>query len=122
MSAIPKPLSLGEETLALHLRANHLSYEREVRMVSGRNWRVDFLLRQHNLVVEVEGGIWRQGRHSRGSGMESDMQKYNALVICGFSVLRYSTEMVERGDAIRDILSFVSGARAHLNEVEGVPV
>jgi very-short-patch-repair endonuclease len=105
MAKIPQALSVGEETMALHLRANNLSFEREALLIPTRMWRVDFMLRQFRLVVEVEGGTRGNSRHTQHAGFESDCSKYNAITLAGYSVLRYSTEMVERGDAIRDILS-----------------
>jgi hypothetical protein len=39
-----KSLSVGEETLALHLRAHGIPFEREVCLVSGRKWRWDFVV------------------------------------------------------------------------------
>jgi hypothetical protein len=39
--------------------------------------------------------------------MEEDMKKYNLATKLGFSLLRYSTAMVERGDAIRDIMGLL---------------
>lgn len=38
---IPKPDSPGECTLALHLRAHGIDFEREVCLIPGRKWRVD---------------------------------------------------------------------------------
>jgi very-short-patch-repair endonuclease len=118
MPKIPQALSVGEETLALHLRANNLSFDREAVLIPARKWRVDFLLRSFRLVVEVEGGTRQQGRHQRHHGFSDDCIKYNALGLAGYTVLRYTTEMVERGDAIRDILHVICdrdvGACAHL--------
>ena len=105
MAKIPQALSVGEETMALHLRANNLSFEREAVLIPARKWRVDFLLRPFRIAIEVEGGTWQTGRHQRHCGFADDCIKYNALTLAGYSVLRYTTEMVERGDAIRDILS-----------------
>ena len=95
-------LSPGEEALALHLRANKINFQREVCLIPGRKWRVDFLI--GNLVVEVEGGTWIQGRHNRGSSIAADFTKYNAITLAGYSVLRYTTEQVLAGEAIRDIV------------------
>ena len=64
---------------------------------------MDFLV-SGKIVVEVQGAIWRQGAHARGTGLERDYEKNNALVLAGYRVLQYSTAQVERGDAIRDII------------------
>ena len=100
-------MSAGEETLALHLNAYKIPFEREVKLIPGRKWRVDFYLKQNQTVVEVEGGIWQKSRHGSGTGFENDARKYNALTLAGFKVLRFSTGMVESGeaiDAVRDAL------------------
>jgi very-short-patch-repair endonuclease len=92
--------SRGEETLDLHLRAYKIPFEREVCLIPGRKWRVDFYLAQYGAVLEVEGGIWTKSRHGHGKGFEDDARKYNALTLAGFKLLRFSTEMVESGEAI----------------------
>ena len=99
----PKELSEGEESLALQLRANKIEFEREAALIPGRKWRVDFLINP-SLVVEVHGATWQRGAHARGGGLERDYAKINALVLAGYSVLQYSTAMVIKGDAIRDVM------------------
>lgn len=106
---LPKKLSPGEEILALHLRANKIDFDREVCLIPGRKWRVDFLLRP-SLVVEVEGGSWMMGRHQRPGGFEADIAKYNALTLAGYSILRFTTAMVVSGKAIDTILPLLGNA------------
>ena len=100
---IPQSLSEGEECLALHLRAHKIAFEREVCLIHGRKWRVDFFIAPR-LVVEVEGGTWMRGRHQRGTGYASDCEKYNALTLAGYCIVRYTTAMVQDGTAINQIL------------------
>lgn len=104
---MPKKLSTGEELLATHLSINGIPYEREVRCIPGRRFRCDFLIGE-NLVAEVDGGTWIQGRHNRGSSIEKDYEKLNALVAHGFSVLRFTTQMVTDGRAIETITQLLS--------------
>lgn len=104
----PKELSEGEETLDLHLRANKIDFEREVALIPGRKWRVDFLIGKL-LVIEVHGAIWKKGAHSSGAGLERDYEKMNALILAGYSVLQYSTAQVIKCDAIRDIMQVTGG-------------
>lgn len=60
----------------------------EHRFDPARKWRFDMAWPEHMLALEVEGGVWTQGRHSRGTGMKSDMEKYNAATLAGWRVLR----------------------------------
>lgn len=97
------PLGVGEETFALHCQAYRIPVEREYRFCA-RRWRLDFALVDKRIGIEVEGGTWTNGRHSRGSGYERDLDKYNALAKMGWIVFRYTTAMVTNGTAINEIL------------------
>ena len=105
-SKAPKKKSPGEEGLALHLRANGIDFVREYEFAVPRKYRADFHILP-NLLIEVEGGTWSGGRHTRPSGYTDDCAKYNLATLLGFAVLRYTTQMVERGDAIRDIMGLL---------------
>jgi len=65
-----------------------------------RRWRFDLAWPAHKLAVEVEGGTWAGGRHSRGSGYELDVEKYNEATLLGWRVLRVTTHMVTDGRAL----------------------
>ena len=107
MTTIPKPLSRGEYLFKLHCRAECLNPETQYKFHPSRKWKFDFAWPAIKLAVEVEGGIWINGRHSRASGMQKDMEKYNAAVKLGWRVLRYSTAMVENGAAINEVVEYI---------------
>ena len=67
----------------------------EYRFNPDRKWRFDFAYPDIKLAIEVEGGIWIQGRHSRGKGMLADMEKYNWATIHGWRILRYAQNNME---------------------------
>ena len=93
-----------EAALFAHIRIYGLpTPEREYRFDSQRRWRFDFAWPDIKLAVEVEGGIYSHGRHSRGKGMEADMEKYNAAAIAGWRLLRFSRKMIETGMAVQQI-------------------
>jgi very-short-patch-repair endonuclease len=104
---IPQPPSVGEETLALHIRAEKLpTPQREYRIDERRGWRVDFAYPDDRLAIEVEGGIWKAGRHVRPKGYRADAEKYNAINLRGWTLLRFTTDMVEDGTAIAMLRRF----------------
>jgi hypothetical protein len=39
--------------------------------------------------------------------METDMKKYNRATIMGYRVLRYTTAMVQSGEAIDDVMEIL---------------
>ena len=115
-------MSAAEETLALHLRAHQISgWEREYRFGAHacggpgkglrqrlqeaglKDWRFDLAFPELKIAVEVEGGGWSGGRHTRGQGFAEDLRKYDAAMRLGWSVYRCSPEMVEQGHAIETI-------------------
>lgn len=53
-----------------------------------RDWRFDYAWIEPRVALEVEGGVWTHGRHTRGSGFVKDMEKYNAAATLGWRVLR----------------------------------
>lgn len=67
---------------------------------AGRMWRFDLAWPASMLAVEVDGGTFSGGRHTRGQGYEDDAIKLNEAVLRGWRVLRVTTAMVERGDAL----------------------
>jgi very-short-patch-repair endonuclease len=104
-------LSKGEAQLEMMLCAYEIEFEREYRFAAPRRWRADFHLPKHRVLIEVEGGIWSGGRHTRGWGFEADCEKYNAAAALGYRVFRYSTAMVSSGEAIAQIAEVVQQIR-----------
>jgi len=102
-----KVVSEGEAKLASDLKALRISFEQEYKFHPERKWRADFLITGTKILIEVEGGIWSGGRHTRGKGYIGDMEKYNSAAMMGFTVLRFSTEQVKAGVAIKQIEQLV---------------
>jgi len=91
-----------EESFAWQLKAGKLPAPvREHCPVKGRRWRVDFAWLTEKVAIEVEGGIWNGGRHTSGVGFTKDIEKYNALTLDGWRVIRVTGDMVKNGQALR---------------------
>jgi hypothetical protein len=69
-----------------------------------RKWRIDLSWLDKKLAVEIEGGVWGNGRHNRGKGFIGDMEKYNAMVEMGWKLLRYTPSAIDF-DQIRRVLN-----------------
>ena len=97
-------VSLGEETLALHIKAERLPEPvREYRFAPPRRWRFDFAWPALKIAVEVDGGTRGKGGHTTHKGITADHEKRNAAVIDCWRVLVFTTEAVKSGRAIADI-------------------
>ena len=99
--------SIGESLLSMQLKALKIEFEQEFKFHAKRKWRADFHITGKKLLVEVEGGIWSGGRHTRGKGYLGDMEKYNAATVMGYRVIRFSTEQVKSGLAVQQIEKMV---------------
>ncbi len=57
-----------------------------------RKWRFDYAIPEHKVALEVEGGIWTKGRHTRPQGFLGDIEKYNAGTLLGWRIFRVTPD------------------------------
>lgn len=94
-------MSDAEAALAFQIKALGLPKPvTEFRFHTERRWRFDFAWPDRSVAVEVEGGSWSSGRHTRPLGFEMDCVKYNEAALLGWRVLRVTPNMIEDGRAI----------------------
>lgn len=75
----------------------------EFRFHNQRRWRFDYAFPAQKIAVEVEGGIWSGGRHTRGAGFLKDMEKYNAATALGWRVLRTTPKGLTGPELLGDL-------------------
>lgn len=112
VAKLPKKLSPGEARFLQHCKAKGLTPVQEYRFHATRRWRFDFAFPELRIAVEVEGGTWSRGKagHTSGVGYRSNCQKYNSAVLLGWSVFRFTSDMVHSGEAINTILPLIGNA------------
>ncbi len=99
-----------EDTLAFYIKAHKLpAPEREIQWHLTRKWAADFAWFSAKLMVEVEGGTWAQGRHTRGQGFDNDCEKYNNATLDGWRVLRVTAKQIDNGEAVAWIRKALDG-------------
>lgn len=76
-----------------------------------RKWRFDFAWPEILFAVEVNGGIYVRGGHSRGAGQEKDMEKIAEAAILGWTTIAVSSNQIKSGEALRWIGLIVAGRR-----------
>lgn len=65
-------------------------------MPTKRRFRADYFIPPCH-IVEINGGQWTQGRHTRGGkGYENDLTKLNIAANNMFYVYQFTYEMLER--------------------------
>lgn len=85
--------------------------EHKFALEIGRKWRFDLAITRWKVAAEVNGGVFIQGRHSRGAGIEEDMRKLGAAVELGWLVIQCTPRLVKSGDAVRWIEAAVNQRR-----------
>ena len=96
----PRASSPGETLFSQQLKLSGIAVEREFRFHPKRMWRFDFAIPERQFAIEVEGGVFVNGRHTRGKAYEADCEKYAEALVLGWRVLRVTTDQVKRGEAI----------------------
>lgn len=75
-----------------------------------RKWRFDWAWPAAKIALEIEGGAWIGGRHTRGKGYIADLEKYNAAATLGWLLVRATPQMVISGEVF-EWLKVAFGAR-----------
>lgn len=75
--------------------------QREFRFHESRRWRFDFAHLPTLTAIEVEGGVWSNGRHNRGSGFIADCEKYLEATLLGWTIYRLPSELITRENLSR---------------------
>ena len=96
---------LEEEFLMFLKIAKIPKPEEEFVFAPPRKWRFDFAYPDKKIAIEIEGGVWSEGRHRRPIGFIKDMEKYNAAALHGWRVLRYYCDNIEQ--AVADLRSIL---------------
>jgi len=98
--AIPFVLTQGI-TLALPTGSPFASAVREHRFHPTRKFRFDYAWPDQKVAMEVDGGLFVKGGHSRGAAREYDMARDAEAMMLGWKVLRVSTKHFKNGEAAR---------------------
>ena len=71
--------------------------ETEYRFAAPRRWRFDFAFLAGKVALEVDGGVWTNGRHTRGLGYLRDIEKLNRAAVLGWRVIRCTPQTLISG-------------------------
>lgn len=111
---MPNTTTISDEAsvlLEIHLDELGITFQKEFQFYAARKWRFDYLLDWPNprVAIEIEGGVFSQGRHTRGVGFTNDLDKYRMATILGYKVLRFTTGEVLNGTARAFIMGHLLG-------------
>ncbi len=104
------PSRLEDHFLLLWNAAQGPPLEREYRFHYERRWRADFAHVERRVLIEIEGGIWVNGRHNRAAGFNADLEKYLEAGLLGWRVFRFGPNQITMGNVER-LVGVISEAR-----------
>lgn len=84
----------------------------EHRFHPKRKWRFDFAFERERVAIEVQGGIWTGGRHSRGAAMLKEWEKLNTAAAMGWRIIYVQPRdlcMTDTLNIIREALGLNGG-------------
>lgn len=82
---------------------------KEFKFHPKRRWRFDYAIPEHRIALEVEGGVWTGGRHTRPQGFLGDIEKYNTATLMGWRVFRTTPDDLLRTTTLNLLKSAISG-------------
>jgi very-short-patch-repair endonuclease len=83
--------------------------ETEYLFHSVRKWRFDYAWPDRKIAVEIEGGIWTGGSHTRGVRFIQDCEKYNTATAMGWKIFRLASNQIKDGSAIEFMENILEG-------------
>jgi very-short-patch-repair endonuclease len=97
-------MSKLEDDFAFLLKKHKIDgWVREYKFHPERRWKFDFAWPNEMIAAEVEGGVFNSGRHLRPIGFINDCEKYNEAVALGWSVLRFTANVINDGSFIHTL-------------------
>lgn len=65
---------------------------KEVTFYPGRRFRFDYAHHSAKAAIELDGGVFIGGRHSRGMGQVKDAEKGRLAAYSGWNVIHFTTK------------------------------
>jgi very-short-patch-repair endonuclease len=96
---------------------------KEFRFHPTRKWRFDYCHFDSKVAIEVDGGVFTQGRHTRGKGFIGDMEKLNNAAMLGWSILRFQPSTLLKMatfEMISNTIKFKYDQKRNVNR-QGIP-
>lgn len=83
----------------------------EYKFHDTRKWRIDIFIPDLKVAIELEGGVYTHGRHTRPKGFLADIEKYNKISILGLKLLRYAHVEHTYNDILKDLKELIDNGK-----------
>ena len=96
LRGVDKPKTTGDLFVRLCTKELGVECVRELVFHPKRKWRFDYAFPAQKIALEVEGGIFTRGRHTRAKGFLGDIEKYNQATLLGWRLFRVTPQNLLR--------------------------
>ena len=79
----------------------------EHEFCAGRKWRFDFAFPKQRVAVEVQGGLFTAGRHTRGAALVKEYEKWRAAAQLGWRILPCIPQQIYSGAFANEVKAAV---------------
>jgi hypothetical protein len=93
--SVKKPSSAESKFMLYWRGIRGPSYVRELYFHKPRRFHFDFAWPEKKVAVEIEGGVWINGGHTRGLIFTSNCEKYNLAIFDGWAVFRLTPAQIQ---------------------------
>jgi hypothetical protein len=96
---------------------------RQLKFHPSRQWRFDFAWPTQKIAIEIQGGIFVGGAHSRGGYMEQSFEKTNEAARLGWKVFQFGPSQVrgkKRTNTSSPALAYMYPLLKNVREVENL--
>lgn len=99
-----------ESKFKIQLKAYQIDFEQEVKLIPDRRFSFDFVLKSTPVAIEIQGGTWSKGKsgHNSGSGIRRDCEKSNLAQMYGYTIFKFTSDMVISGEAIAFLCEYLN--------------
>ena len=86
-------------------------YKKEHIFHPTRKWRFDYAWLDIKVALEIHGGVFTNGRHTRGAGFTEDKVKMNEAQLLGWIVIEATTKQVKDGQMLNWITQAIESRK-----------
>lgn len=90
----------------------------EYRFAPLRRWRFDWAFTDHKIAIEIQGGIFKAGRHVRGAAMLKEYDKLNEAAILGWRIIFLTPKQFEGGEVFAILERAISNRPSPLPDAQ----
>lgn len=90
-------MSIPVSTMAAVSKAYGLSAPVPEYRFCERGWRLDWAWVEDKIAIEIQGGLFVQGRHNQGASLVKEYEKLNEAQVMGWRVFLVTPQQVNNG-------------------------